>query len=293
MSRGRGRWGVVAAVGAAVLAVTGVAAGLAGRVGRDRTPDDAATASVELVQYRRDEVNGTIQVSLTNRGAGPLRVDRVALAVPGFDTPGPVTVDATVPPRQTVDLRTSYGRPRCGGESPAPGPAVVRLWLAAGGTAGREVRLAPGGASTGLLARIMARECLAARLEREVALRFGPTWRQETVAGAVRLHGTLVARLADGAPPRDLTQLAGTVIYDLAPEPSAARRPLARLDAGHRTASVPVVVSLSRCDGHARGETKKPYAFLVWLAEPGGEEQSVVVPVSAADRARLQAVCPL
>lgn len=289
MSRGRGRWGVVAAVGAAVLAVTGVAAGLAGRVGRDRTPDDAATASVELVQYRRDEVNGTIQVSLTNRGTGPLRVDRVALAVPGFDTPGPVTVDATVPPRQTVDLRTSYGRPRCGGESPAPGPAVVRLWL----SAGREVRLAPGGASADLLARIMARECLAARLAREVALRFGPTWRQETVAGAVRLHGTLAARLADGAPPRDLTQLAGTVIYDLAPEPSAARRPLARLDAGHRTASVPVVVSLSRCDGHARGETKKPYAFLVWLAEPGGEEQSVVVPVSAADRARLQAVCPL
>lgn len=293
MSRGRGRWGVVAAVGAAVLAVTTVAAGLASRVGRDRTPDDAATASVQLVQYRRDEVNGTIQVSLTNRGAGPLRVDRVALAVPGFDTPGPVTVDATVPPRQTVDLRTSYGRPRCGGESPAPGPAVVRLWLSAGGTAGREVRLAPGGSSADLLARIMARECLAARLEREVALRFGPTWRQETVAGAVRLHGTLVARLADGASPRDLTQLAGTVIYDLAPEPSAARRPLARLDAGHRTASVPVVVSLSRCDGHARGETKKPYAFLVWLAEPGGEEQSVVVPVSAADRARLQAVCPL
>lgn len=281
----------MAAVGAAVLAVTGVAAGLASRVGRDR--DDAATASVELVQYRRDEVNGTIQVSLTNRGAGPLRVDRVALAVPGFDTPGPVTVDATVPPRQTVDLRTSYGRPRCGGERPAPGPAVVRLWLSAGGTAGREVRLAPGGASADLLARIMARECLAARLEREVALRFGPTWRQETVAGAVRLHGTLVARLADGASPRDLTQLAGTVIYDLAPEPSAARRPLARLDAGRRTASVPVVVSLSRCDGHARGETKKPYAFLVWLAEPGGEEQSVVVPVSAADRARLQAVCPL
>ena len=67
----------------------------------------------------------------------------------------------------------------------------------------------------------------------------------------------------------------------------------AALTPEHRTASVPITVSLSRCDGHARGETKKPYAFLVWLAPPGGEETAVNPVVDDAARAAFQAVCPL
>jgi hypothetical protein len=51
-------------------------------------------------------------------------------------------------------------------------------------------------------------------------------------------------------------------------------------------------VSLARCDGHARGEVKQPYAFLVWLARPGGPQQAVTPTVTDADKAAFRAVCP-
>lgn len=277
---------------AAALGLAGLAVGVTVVVVRqvDRLSPAAATASVtaELGQYREDEVRRTIQVSVTNRGTSPVVVDRVGLTVPGFAMPGPVTVSATIAPGSTVDLPTTYGEPRCAGPSPAAGTPHVQLWLQSGSGL-RQTRLVPTGIP--LLQRILDRECLARALGREVRLSFGP-WRRETVAGQVRLHGTLEARLVDPTRPRDLTEVAGTVIYELAPD-GPARSPLARLDAARPSASVPVVVSVSRCDGHARGETKQPYAFLVWLAAPGGPQQAVTPAVSTADRRELQTVCPL
>lgn len=281
------------ALGLAALAVVGTLAVVVVRRG-DGASSAGAPASVtaELVQYREDEVARAIQVSVSNRGTAPVLVDRVGLTAPGFDMPGPVTVAATIPPGSTVDLRTTYGRPRCVGAKPAAGAAQVRLWTQNDAGAAQVLRLAPAGDSAALLQRILDRECLARALQREVRLSFGPTWRRETVAGQVRLHGTLEARLVDPARPRNLTEMAGTVIYALAPD-GPAPSPLARLDATRPSASVPVVISVSRCDGHARGETKQPYAFLVWLAAPGGPEQPVSPAVSAADKRELQTVCPL
>ena len=79
------------------------------------------------------------------------------------------------------------------------------------------------------------------------------------------------------------------MLYEL--RPRASSTPLARLDAAHPTASVPVVLTQARCTGHAMGEIKKPYLFLVWFGPPGTAGQAVELPVSAADKTRLRALC--
>lgn len=277
---------VVAAVTALVVraAVTG------------DSPDTMAGAPAQLaadvVQLRSDEVIRQVQVSVTNTRAEPIRVHSLLLTVPGFVGPGAIPKDSPIPPGRAVNLPTPYGEPRCSGDAtPSAGRPSVRLRVSTGGGPALDVTLTPGDPD-GVLDRILARECLAQRLSRTIGLRFGPDWRREGPVGDVRLHGTLEVRLLDVGTPRELTQVAGTVIYELAPD-GPARSPLARLDAARPSASIPVVVSLSRCDGHARGETKKPYEFHAWVAEPGGPEQPLTIPVTAADRSAFRAICPL
>jgi hypothetical protein len=143
-----------------------------------------------------------------------------------------------------------------------------------------------------LLSRILSELCTTRRLSSQVALTFGPQSRVEGRGADIELHTTIEARLTPGAPARDIPQVFGNVIYGMAPEPGSPT-PLAHLDAAHPSASVPVVVTQARCTGHAKGETKQPYLFLVWLGDPGTAGIAVEVPVSATDKTRLRAVCSL
>lgn len=244
----------------------------------------------QVVQLRRDEVFGRVEIALTNRGTEQVQVERLRLRVGGFTGGGWVAKDSPVPPGQLVDLPTPYGEPRCpSGGLATPGRLrlTVQVHTDTDPTV-RRVALRPR-ASRPLMTRILRGLCTARRLSGEVALSFGPTWRSEGSGDATRLHTTLDARLAAGAPPRDVTQVAGTVLFDFAVE--SGTPPYARLDGSHPTASIPVVVSQARCTGHAKGETKQPYNFLVWLGDPGTDGIAVVLPVSDADKVRLRAVC--
>jgi hypothetical protein len=146
----------------------------------------------------------------------------------------------------------------------------------------------------GLIHRIAADTCQTRRLNSEVKLFFGPRWRREGTGADTVLHGTLEVRLTTDEP-RDVTQMAGSVIFDLLPE--KANRPagetLGRVTPAHPADSVPVIIRRSRCDGHARGETKKPYVFLVWVGPPGTDGLAMSIVVSAADQDAFDAVCPL
>jgi hypothetical protein len=232
-------------------------------------------------------------VAVTNTGSEPIRVERLQLTMPGYAAGPQVPKDSPIPPGLTVNLSTAYGEVRCAGDaSSAAGRAAVRLRVRIDGGPSTDVSLTPRDPD-GLLERIHARECLAERLGEAVEVRFGQRWRQAGRGEDVRLHGHLEVRLVDDERTSfALTQVGGTVIYRLAPDGPVAE-PLTLVDATRPRASVPVVVSVARCDGHARGEAKQPYAFQVWLAEPGGPEQPMTVPVTAADRAALRAVCPL
>lgn len=263
--------------------------------------DPAATAAAaprlgaEIVQLRRDEVLRRVEVAVTNRTRAPVTVESIELRVPGFGGGGVVPKGEPVLAGQLVNLPTPYGEVRCtdDGRARVGRPRVVIRVHTERDPTSRRVVLRPRDPG-GLLDRIGAGECLARRLTREVSLTFDPHWRRTGTGEAAAVHGTLRARL-NTEQPRDLTQVAGTVIYGLAPEAAAGRPvdPLARLTPEQPVALVPVVVTRSRCDGHARGETKKPYAFLVWLAPPGGAEQAVSPVVSAADQAAFDQVCPL
>jgi len=283
-----------AAVCVAVL--VGGCGGSPDDTGRDE-PRAARLPSVEaeVIQLRRDEVLERVEIAVGNTGIDEVVVERIRLRVPGFRSAGSVAKDSPVPPGQVVNLPVLYGEVRCArdGTARVGRPVVMMRLRTAADPTPRRVVLTPTDPG-GVLSRIADSACTARRLAREVDVRFGPDWRQEVSGddGGVVAHGTLEATLRIDEP-RNLTQVAGTVIYSLRPDAPSVEGPLAALTPEDPVASIPVSVSLSRCDGHARGEAKKPYAFLVWLAPAGGEETAVNPAVDDAARAAFQAVCPL
>ena len=294
MPRRRTRFAPALLVVPALVAATATALLVHGAVDTDSTEprDNRPGLVAHVVQLRTDEVTRRLQVAVTNTWREPIRIERLQLTMPGFDAGPEVPKDSPISPGLTVNLSTAYGAVRCAGQAAAtPDRPEVRLRVRTDRGPASDVSLTPRDPD-GLVERIHGRECLAEQLGEAVRVRFGQRWSQEGSGGDVRLHGRLEVRLLDDRTSFALTQVGGTVIYLLAPDAPAAE-PLALVDATRPRASVPVVVSVLRCDGHARGEVKKPYAFQVWLAEPGGQEQPLTVPVTASDRAAMRAVCPL
>ena len=125
----------------------------------------------------------------------------------------------------------------------------MRLTVRAGADgAPQRVRLAADD-EAGLLRAIAVRACRVEQVTREVDLRFGPDWRLERSGGVESLHGTLEARLLVDEP-REVTQVAGAIMYGLRPDESAGRvaDPLAALTPAEPTASIPVQAYAARCD---------------------------------------------
>ena len=266
------------------------AAAPAGGAPPSARPGDPLLAG-EVIQLRRDEALERVEIAVRNTSDRPVVVRRLELLVPGYDGAGPVAKDSPVPPGRVVNLPTPYGEVRCGPrDRPAVGRPEVRLLVQVAGAARpRSLVLAPTDPH-GLLARIAQRTCTARRLAQEVRLRF-VAWRAVATPDGTVLRGRLVARLLVDQP-RRVTAVAGSVIYRLTAR-GARPGPLAVLRPDERTAAVAVQVSAARCDGHAIGETKKPYAFLVWIGLPGGAEHAVTPPVGPDTVSALQQVCRL
>lgn len=285
----RGRPEVRRAAGALALAL--LAAGCAGGDPAPARERQAPALSAELVQLRRDEVLHRVAIAVANHARVPVEIQTVELTVEGYTGGGPQPKGEPLPPGQVVNLPTPYGDVSCPqtGEVQVGEPSVVLRVRRESDPTSFTVTVRPTD-PRGLVQGIAASTCLTERLTREVTLSFG-RWRRTGSGDDTVLHGTLRARLhADQ--PIDITQLAGSVLFDLLPaDPSA--RPLAHLTPAEPSARVPVLLRQARCDGHARGEIKKPYAFLVWLGPPGGEQLAVTPPTADADAAAYEAVCYL
>jgi hypothetical protein len=290
-----GRFAIALISGVVVLSLALFA--WVGRSASDDAPQRTAATKpelrAELIQLRRDVVFDRVQVTVTNTRAQDIVVDRMQLQAPGFGAVPVVRADAPIKPGLQVNLPTPYGTPRC--DTSSTGRLSVRLWVRTGGGPVESVTVAPTDPH-GTLDLIHTRRCLARRLASEVRLTFGNQWRREGSGAAIRLHGVLRATLLQPQLRRDVTQVAGNVMYSVAPDrppgsPATATSRLARLDAAHPSAAIPVVVSVSRCDGHTKGEIKQPYSFRVWIAGPGGPEQASTIAVTAADKAQLRLVC--
>ncbi|MBA2768438.1 MAG: hypothetical protein H0U35_04785 [Sporichthyaceae bacterium] len=255
-----------------------------------------ADLRAEIVQLRRDVVLERVQVALRNNGPEEVVVERLLLRAPGFDSAGPVPKDSPVPPGQVVNLPVAHGDVRCdaAGAPVTRGDALVIVWVRSAAAPEQSRTRLTARDPQGYLRRIATLACRQRRLAGEVDLRFGSAWRPERTPDGVVLHGSVEARLLIDEP-RDVTQVGGTVIYGLLPDAPAdgVPDPLAALTPQRRTASVPVKVVASRCDGHSIGEVKQPYAFLVWMGEAGSEGTAVQLEVEPASIRALQKVCRL
>ena len=285
----RGRPEVRRAAGALALAL--LATGCAGGDPAPARERQAPALSAELVQLRRDEVLHRVAIAVGNHARVPVEIQTVELTVEGYTGGGPQPKGEPLPPGQVVNLPTPYGDVTCGasGRPEVGEPTVVIRVRRAADPTSYTVRLRPTD-PRGLVRSIAESTCLARQLAGEVSLSFG-SWRRSGHGDATVLRGSLLARLLADRP-LDLTQLAGSVIFDLLPGDPAAT-PLAHLTPSEPLARVPVLVRQARCDGHARGEIKKPYAFLVWVGRPGGEQHAVNPEIADADAAAFEAVCYL
>ena len=278
-----------------LLAVVLLASACGGSDPAPRAP--APRMAAEVVQLRRDEVLKRLQVAVTNRSAEPVTIESIELRVPGFSGAWTRWPSRSRCPRGSCRPADAV-RP-----DPLHDRRAARGWAGPPSSCGCTPRDRPDAAAGGAA---VAQQPAAAPADRHPGVRGAParpggvarrSGRPGGLAGAgadATVHGTLVARLRTDQP-KDLTQLAGTVIYDLAADPPVRPEgaPLLRLTPDHPDGSLGIVVSRSRCDGHARGETKQPYAFLVWVGPPGTAGIAVTPTVTAADRAAFQRVCPL
>ena len=279
------------AAGALVLLLTLAACGGGGD--QPATGGSEPTLAAEIVQLRSDEPLEQIEVSLTNTGAEKVVVERLHVRMRGFDSGGPVPKDSPITPGQVANLPWPYGAVRCGPDGElSVGRAVVTLRIHTDrAPTAREMRLTARDPNR-ILERIAKRACTVARIAREVTLGFGSRWHPERTPDGVVLHGTLEARLLIDQP-RTLTEVAGAIMYGLRPDESAGPvdDPLAALTPAQPEASVPVEFFASRCEGHVKGEIKKPYEFLVWVAEPGIEPIAVTPAIDQGTKDALQLVC--
>lgn len=280
--------------GALLLAGAAVLTGCGGDGRADtRSPGAAGPElSAEIVQLRRDQVLERVQVAVTNAEEQQITVERLRLVAPGYEKRGAVAKDSPIAPGTVVNLPWEYGAIACAPDGTARvGPPVVSLRVrTADGVS--DVRLKPRDPER-YLERIAERACAVERASREVALRFADEWRPENVDTGVRLHGTLLAELKVDQP-REISQVAGAIMYGLVPDESVtpAPKPLALLSPQAPTAEIPVVAYAARCDGHTKGEIKKPYEFLVWVGEPGAREPLALTPeVTQATKEALQLAC--
>lgn len=252
------------------------------------TPDPAIDA--EIVQLRSDEPLERVEVAVRNGGAQDIRVVRLRLTIPGFQTPPAIAKDSPVPASQVVNLPVPYGAVACPSDGPPQiGTPRVTLDVQVGTeSATRQVRFAAGDGD-GLLQRIATRACAVEQIQRQVDLRFMDRWRLERTPDGDQLHGTLRATLLAGGP-RTLSQVSGAIMYGLRPDATASD-PLALLTPARPDARIPVVTYAQRCDAHTKGEIKKPYEFLVWVSTSGGDSLAVTPTVDDATKVALRQVC--
>ena len=286
--------------GAMARTVLSCAVGVAALVGLAGCNDDTSSAAAptaakpslgaEVVQLRRDVVLQRVEVTVENHGDSDVMVERLGLSVPGFTIPGPLRKDEPLLAGSVVNLPVPYDGVQCPADGPPRiGEPRVTLQVRQGDDpTSRTVRVKARDAD-GLLHRIAARACAVERVGDAVDLRFADQWRLEKTAEGDVLHGVLQAKLLEGGP-RTISMVAGAVMYGLRPDTPTAE-PLASLTPDHPEARVPVVAYTARCSGHAIGEIKQPYAFLVWVSEPGDEDLAVNPIVGDPTKQALRQIC--
>jgi hypothetical protein len=287
-------------VGALLLAGCGAPspgqASTAGDVTASAAPSPELSAA--LVQYRRDAQRGVVQVKVTNDGPEPVTVRGVELSSATFAEPAVEGKDSRLAPGTTVDLTVDLPEAVC--EARDEGPVVVELAVVDASGADRTVALetARGGAggttgelTTGtgadVLAEVQAERCAALTVAEHVTLATDPVWVDggPLADGTPTALGALVATPVPGGEAVTLSVEGATTLFTVTQPVSAD----VRADGGE-VVSLPLRLSVSRCDPHAVAEDKKGYLVPVRASVAGAEPLLVEVAVPVPERGPLQAL---
>lgn len=278
--------------GAVVLAVGMLAAGCAGApsdapgsaaptvasVPTSAAPAVAGGLSVTLKQYRADAARDVLQVTLGNTGPGTVAVRSLALGAPELVPVPPTPRADTLVTGNRYDLAVGYGGIRCG--AAPPGPTEVVAEVTRDGVPAEVVVpvTRPDPTLDVLVARDCARQAVAAAVELD--LRVGPP------AGTSLPARVSATRSAGSTADVVVTGVAGSVLHDLAPARTA---PVLTLGATEQAAATDTVVTVARCDAHARADSKRSFVLPAWVVVDGAPEVYTTLTVDDATQAAMAA----
>jgi hypothetical protein len=247
-----------------------------------------------LSQGRLDATRHMIEAPLVNGGPAEIRIRRIQLIAPQFTEVPPTVFNDAVTVGQSFNFPIGYGAAQCDVDGKSAAEVVVETEPAAGGSA-QTVRLtAP--APVEILGRLHHAECEQKKLEAAATVQWGSTWTRVPAqpGGAQRIRGELRIHLKPGSDPLTVTNIVGSVLYELDTAPPG-KRPLARLDESELTATVPVEIGVRLCFKHGLTEAKKVFVFTLYAKLGSGKEtyRTIEPPKSVQDQAAaLLATCP-
>lgn len=237
------------------------------------TPAVQPGLSARSVYGRHAAVRGKVDVRIANRGPRELQVRRLQVRhpmfaqVPAYDRETPLPADG----RERI-VPVPFGAARC--DVTGAGGAVVVLTLP-----DREVAVPLRDGSPGLV-RAHDMACAADAVTDAAVVELSDWTRDgDRVRADLRLRRTAAGRVV-------VTQVEGSVLFDI----ETAGTPALVLEDGDDEASTEVVARATRCDPHARIESKRSFTFPVRTALGRGEPVPLPVTASDAGRAVLQAL---
>ncbi|GAA4598579.1 hypothetical protein GCM10023194_76440 [Planotetraspora phitsanulokensis] len=237
---------------------------------------------MSLNQWRSDDADHALEVSVRNDGTTKVRFQDVQLVTASFATLAPERVDTTLGKTPRTDLRIPYGQARCDpARIPPVKPATVIAHIQVGGGPLEKVTFVvphPDPTLTGLVNA----ECGAFILRESADVTFGDSW---THTGKV-LTGVVLVTRKNGDEPVTVDDLGGTTHFNVRPV-SGRRHPVVVLEPGVRSLEIPVEVTPARCDAHAFAEAKKAYLFPVWGSVGAGQTYWLIATPSDQTKATM------
>lgn len=230
-------------------------------------------ASVQ--QDRIDATNRQVSIPLVNGGGAAVTIEQVQLDAPGFTTVRPAAEADLLAAGGQLNFPVNFGAARCGGQPPGTGP-MVRLRLRDSSGRSRLLRL-PIADSDGLLERVRRQECQQGALAAAFSVEYGPAAVVPRTPRHPVLRGSLIVGRRSSVLPLVVTVLRGSVLFDLNP-PAPAHSPVARLPAGEASLTIPVEMSVPRCDAHVLIEAKKIFFFSIGLQVGSAPVQYLQIP---------------
>lgn len=278
----------------ALLAVALGASGCGGGEGADaaaeRPVDPPKGVSVELHQFRVDQVARRLLVGVRNDGPGPLHIKDLRLVSGSFAPIPPTRFEQSLAPTPRVDLSIPFGAARCGPVSiPALQPAVILARIKGAGGRVRTVRFRLRHPEP-LLGQTLIRECGTHILRQSIDVRLGTVWnRVASGSGSTdrdALRGDLLITRTGRGRPVTIATLGSNPHFNL--RLAEADLPYA-VPPGPGELRLPVEVTPARCDAHAFAEAKYAQRFAVYGEIGDGRQHTLPFESTGAVRATFDA----